>query len=497
MTMNIANISLTHVTKTCRVAVIATMILAVTLPSAAIAQRSTEFDIVLANGRVMDPESNLDAVRFVGIRDGKIAAISTRPLRGRTTIDIKGLVVAPGFIDLHSHGQDDENYRYKARDGVTTALEMEVGVSPVDAWYAKREGKSLINFGATVGHIPAKMSVMKDTGPFLPRDNALNRRATPDEVRQVSDLIKQGLDQGALGIGFGINYVPTTTRDEVFDLFALAAERGVANYVHVRHAGSVEPGSAIGALQEVLADAASTGASLHVVHVTSMCLRQTAICINMIEGAARRGVDVTTEAYPYTATQTRLDSAIYDEGWQEKFGITFKDLQWVATGERLTAETFARYRKEGGYVIGHAIPEDISRLAAGNPRVMVASDGLIENRQGHPRGAGSFARVLGLYVREQKALSLMDAIRKMTLLPAQRLEKAAPAMRLKGRVKVGADADLAIFDPATVIDRATFEQPALYSEGIRHVLVGGVFVVRDEKLIEDAKPGKALRRTTR
>jgi len=474
---------------------ITALILTTSLSSVTSAQNSAQFDIVLANGRVMDPESNLDAVRYIGIRNGKIAAISTRPLRGRAVIDAKGLVVAPGFIDLHSHGQDDENYRYKARDGVTTALEMEVGVSPVAAWYAKREGNALINFGATVGHIPAKMAVMKDTGDFLPRDNATNRRATPDEVRQVTELIKRGLDEGALGIGFGINYVPTTTREEIFDLFALSAQQGVANYVHMRYAGAVEPSSAIASLQEVLADAASTGASLHVVHITSMCLRQTAACLSMIEGAARRGVDVTTEAYPYTATQTRLESAVYDEGWQEKFGITFKDLQWVATGERLTAESFARYRKQGGSVIGHAIPEEISRLAAANPRVMVASDGLIENRLGHPRGAGTFARVLGVYVREQKALTLMDAIRKMSLLPAQRLEKAVPAMRLKGRIKVGADADLTLFDPATVIDRATFEQPAQYSEGIRHVLVGGVFVVRDEKLVEDVKPGKAIRRT--
>ena len=461
------------------------------------AQSAAEFDIVLANGRVMDPESNLDAVRNIGIRAGKIAAISARPLRGRTVVDVKGLVVAPGFIDLHSHGQDDENYRYKARDGVTTALELEVGVSPVAAWYAQRDGKSLINFGATVGHIPAKMAVMKDTGAFLPRDNAINRLSTPDEVRQITDLIKQGLDEGALGIGFGINYVPTTTRAEVFDLFAVAAERGVANYVHVRHGGATEPGSGVGAVQEVLSDAAATGASLHIVHITSVCLRQTATCLSLIEGAAKRGVDVTTEAYPYTATQTRLESAIYNDGWQESLGITFKDLQWVATGERLTAETFARYRKEGGSVIGHSIPEEISRLAAANPRVMVASDGLIENRQGHPRGAGTFARVLGVYVREQKALSLMDAIRKMTLLPAQRLEKAVPSMRAKGRIKVGSDADLTIFDPATVIDRATFEQPAQYSEGIRHVLVGGIFVVRDEKIVEGVKPGKAVRRPLR
>ena len=464
------------------------------LISSASAQSGSEYDIVLANGRVMDPESNLDAVRYIGIRAGKIAAISARPLRGRTVVDVKGMVVAPGFIDLHSHGQDDENYRYKARDGVTTALEMEVGVSPVSAWYAQREGKSLINYGATVGHIPVKMFVMKDTGAFLPRDNAINRVATPDEVRQITDLIKQGLDEGALGIGFGINYVPTTTRAEVYDLFAVAAQRGVANYVHMRHTGAVEPGSGIGALQEVLSDAAATGASLHVVHITSMCLRQTATCLSMIEGAAKRGVDVTTEAYPYTATQTRLESAIYDEGWQEKFGITYKDLQWVATGERLTQETFARYRKEGGSVIGHAIPEEISRLAASNPRVMVASDGLIEKGLGHPRGAGTFARVLGVYVREQKALSLMDAIRKMSLLPAQRLEKVVPSMRTKGRIKIGADADLTIFDPAKVIDRATFEKPAQYSEGIRDVLVGGVFVVRNEKIVEAVKPGKAIRR---
>ena len=476
-------------------AVLITSLTLLTLPSSvATAQNNAEFDIVLANGRVIDPESNTDAVRSVGIRDNKIAAISERPLRGRTVIDAGGMVIAPGFIDLHSHGQDDENYRYKVRDGVTTALEMEVGVLPVAAWYAQREGKSLINFGATVGHIPAKMVAMKDTGGFLPRDSAINRGSTSEEVRQISERIRQGIDEGALGIGFGINYVPTTTRKEVFDLFALSAERGVANYVHMRHAGTVEPESAIGALQEILADAAGTGASLHVVHITSMCLRETTTCLSMIEGAARRGLDVTTEAYPYTATQTRLESAIYNDGWQEKFGITFKDLQWVASGERLTAETFARYRKEGGSVIGHAIPEEISRLAASDPSVMVASDGLLANGQGHPRGAGTFARVLGLYVRQQKAVSLMDAIRKMSLLPAQRLEKVAPAMRSKGRIKIGADADLTIFDPATVIDRATFQEPAQYSEGIRHVLVGGVFVVRDGNIVDGAKPGKAIRR---
>jgi N-acyl-D-aspartate/D-glutamate deacylase len=410
-------------------------------------------------------------------------------------IDAKGLVVAPGFIDLHSHGQTDENYRFKAMDGVTTALELEVGVSPVAPWYAEREGKALVNFGATVGHIPARMAAMRDSGAFLPRDAAAHRRATPEEVRQIQGLIQRGLDEGALGIGFGINYVPQTTRAEILDLFQLAAERKVPCYVHLRHAGSVEPGSAIEALQEVIAATAATGGALHVVHITSTCLRQTAVCLRMIEGARRRGLNITTEAYPYTATMTRIESAIYDEGWQERLGITYQDLQWVATGERLTAETFARYRKEGGLVVGHSIPEEISRLAAAHPLVMVASDGLIENGKGHPRGAGTYARVLGRYVREQQALALMEALRKMTLRPAQRLEPAVPQMRAKGRIKVGADADLTVFDPARVIDRATFENPAQFSEGIAHVLVNGVLVVRDGKPVEGVKPGVAMRRS--
>ncbi len=459
-----------------------------------VADAQAEFDIVLANGRVMDPESGLDAIRNVGIRGNKIAAISTRPLKGKTVVDVKSQVVTAGFIDLHSHGQDDENYRYKARDGVTTALEMEVGASPVSKWYAEREGKSLVNFGVTVGHIPARMAVMKDTGSWLPRDLAITTRATAEQNQQIHALLKQGLDEGAIGIGFGIAYVPATRRDEIFELFQLAADRKVTCFVHARSHGSIEPGSAVESFQEVIADAAGTGASLHIVHVTSTGLRQTPVSLRLIEGARKRGVDVTVEAYPYTAGMTGLETAIFDEGWQEKLGIGYGDLQWVATGERLTAESFARYRKQGGLTVIHSIPEEMARLAVSKPEVMIASDGIITNGKGHPRGAGSYARVLGRYVREQKVISLMAALRKMSLLPAQRLETSVPMMRSKGRVKVGADADLIVFDPATVIDRATFENAALYSTGIPHVLVNGVFVVRDEKIVEGIKPGVGIRR---
>lgn len=446
------------------------------------------YDLVIANGRVMDPESGLDAVRNVGINGRRIAAISERPLQGRHTIDAKGLVVAPGFIDLHSHGQDDENYRYKARDGVTTALEMEVGVSPVAQWYAAREGKALVNYGATAGHIPARMAVMHDPGQFLPTGAASHRKATPEEQRATEELIRRGLDEKALGIGMGIAYVPFASHPEILSVFRIAADRKATIFVHMRSPGAVEPGSVTESLQEVIADAAVTGASVHVVHITSMAGPQTGLALEMIAGARKHGIDITTEAYPYTAGMTRIDSAVFDVDWQEKLGITFKDLQWVATGERLTAETYAKYRKEGGLVILHSIPEEAAREAVAAPDVMIASDGMMSNGTGHPRGAGTYARVLGHYVRDEKALTLMSAIRKMTILPANRLQ-----LTQKGRIKVDADADITVFDPARVIDKATFDKPNQYSEGIPFVLVNGVVVVRDGKVVEGVKPGLGIR----
>jgi N-acyl-D-aspartate/D-glutamate deacylase len=432
------------------------------------------FDTVLHGGRVMDPESGLDAVH------------------GAREIDVHGLVVAPGFIDLHSHGQDPENYAYKARDGVTTALEMEVGVYPVNTWYAAREGKSLVNFGATSGHIPARMLVMHDTGTWLPRDKA-QQKATAAEIDQTLSLVRKGIDDGGLGVGLGIAYMPHATRPELLQMFQLAASKHTGVFVHMRDAGPVEPG-VVDALQEVLADAAVSGAPLHIVHITSMGMRQTGLLLSMIAGARKQGLDVTTEAYPYTAGSTSLDSAVFNDGWQERLGISYDAIQWVATGERLNAETFARYRKQGGIVVIHSIPEDVVRTALQNPLVMIASDGFINNGKGHPRSAGCYARVLGYYVREQKVLPLMEALKRMTLMPAQRLEAVTPQMRNKGRVKVGADADLTVFDPATVKDVATFEQPAQYSTGIPYVFVNGVIVVNDSKIVSGVMPGKGVKR---
>jgi dihydroorotase len=457
-----------------------------------IASPQDTYDVVILNGRVIDPESKLDSIRNIGISNGTIKAISEKSMRGRTTVLATGLVVAPGFIDLHSHGQDQENYRFKAMDGVTTALELEVGTGNATQWYAQRERQALINYGASVGHIPVRISVMHDPGVFLPSGDGAHKAASDSEIEEMKRQIEQGLKQGALGVGFGINYTAAASHWEILEMFRVAAKHRAPCFVHMRYAGLKEPTNSIRALEEVLSASVITGAPLHVVHISSMGLRATPLLLQMIGEAQSRGVDVTTECYPYTATQTNIESAIYDEGWQEALGIDYKDLQWVATGERLTADSFAKYRKTGGAVIGHSIPEEIARMSVASPLTMIASDGGIQNGKGHPRGSGSYARVLGRYVRELKALTLVDGLRKMTIMPAQRLEGIAPMMKNKGRVRVGSDADLTVFNPATVIDKSTFEEPAKYSEGIVHVLVGGVFVVKDAALQSGVNPGKAI-----
>jgi len=463
--------------------------LALILPSRA----QTTYDLVILDGRVIDPESRSDAVRNLGISNGTIKAISTNKLTGRTVIDARGLVVSPGFIDLHQHGQDDENYRFKAMDGVTTALELEVGTGDVDAWYAQRDQKSLINYGVSAGHLAARMAAMHEPVTFLPTGDAARRAATDAEINEMKGRLEDGLRRGAIAVGFGIQYTPNASRWEILEMFRVAARYGASCHVHMRHAGVKEPGSSIQALEEVISAAAITGAPLHVVHIQSTGGPATPKLLQMIGEAKSRGLDVTTECYPYIAGMTDIKSAIFDEGWKEVFNIDYKDLQWAATGERLTKETFERYRKSGGMVAVFSMTEEVVDTAIASPLTIIASDGILEKGKGHPRTAGTYSRVLGNYVREKKTLTLMDALTKMTLMPAQRLERRVPSMKNKGRIRIGADADLTIFDPQAITDRSTFQEPAQYSEGIKFVLVSGVPIIKDGQVQPGTNPGRPIR----
>ncbi|TET88445.1 MAG: D-glutamate deacylase [Desulfobacteraceae bacterium] len=449
-----------------------------------------KYDIVIMQGRVIDAESNLDAIRNIGISKGVIQIIIKEPLIGKTVIDATGLIVSPGFIDLHCYRQDKENYRIKVMDGVTTVLDLEYGTSDVGGWYGVRAGEALINYGACIGHVAIRKKVMGDPGFPLPVADGAYKTASKSELFKIKQQIEYGLKRGAVEVGFAIEYTPMASYQELLELFRFGAKYGATCCVHLRYSGD----KSIQALEEVIELSANSGASVHVAHITGTALRSTSQLLKMIRDARLRGMDITTGFHPYNAGQTRIESAIFNEGWQKVFGIDYKDLEWVDTGERLTKESFERYRKVGGRVIGHnLIHKDVVKEAMLSPLTMIISDGKIKKGTGHPRGAGTYSYVLGRFVREAKILTWMEALRKMTLMPAKRLEGRVPMMKNKGRIRVGADADITIFNPERIIDRSTFREPARYSEGIKYVLVNGVLVVKDGKIRGGVAPGKPIR----
>jgi len=446
------------------------------------------YDRVILGGHVMDPASKLDAIRNIGLSGGRIAVITTEAIRGRDTVDAKGLVVAPGFVDIHAHGQTPETYRYYALDGVTTALELELGTADVGAWYREREGGERINYGVSIGHIKVRMAVMHDAGTRMPVGDGAYRAATPAQIDEIAQRIEIGLRDGALDIGAGFPYTPGATREELLAVFRVAARTKTPIHVHIR------PG--VAGLKEVLALANETHAPLHVVHVNSVGLAETPALLELIAAARARGQDVTTEAYPYDAGMTEIQSATIQDVYKNAPDERLAEVEWPPTGERLNRESFERYSRTGGPVVVHTNTEPMVVAAITSPLTIIASDAYWQDGMGHPRTTGTFARLLGRYVRASHALSLMDAIRKMTLMPAQRLEPRVTAMRQKGRLRIGADADITIFDPATVLDRSTYREPALAPVGIQHVIVNGVSVVANGQAVEGVAPGKAVRGAT-
>jgi len=393
---------------------------------------------------------------------------------------------------------------YQLHDGVTTALELEWGIENLKEWYASRQSKALINYGASVCWLyerfktidkfkeeaikfyqassTGKTTIAELTNTILPaKDEVL----TAEQLTQTLNNIKTSLAEGGIGIGAPIGYLPKSNPNELYRVIELAGEMNALVFTHVRNPDIIS-------IQEVITDAALTHAPLHIVHINSMSLGNIQLSVDMVAAAKNKGFDITTELYPYTAGSTGLQSAMFDEGWQRRLGISYGDLQWVATGERLTKETFDAYRKTGGVVILHVMKPEWIKTGIAAPGVMIASDGMTYAKLAHPRTAGTFSRVLGKYVREDKVLDLMTALEKMTLLPAKRLENIAPSMRFKGRIQVGADADITIFNPNTVIDKATFEKGLEFSAGIEYVMVNGSFILKNGKTVAGVFPGQAV-----
>lgn len=467
-------------------------------------QSTIVYDIVLEGGRVIDPETKLDATRNVGIMGNRIAQISAEPLKGKEVINVKGLVVAPGFIDPHVHGISNVEQEYQLYDGVTTALELELGVPHLKEWYSSRQSTAMINYGASANWGFARMLALENystealelrqaaadgsmSGNVIMSTMGGSYSKTLEQTQTPKMLatIKNELAAGGIGIGVFIGYIPGATAEEIFRVYQLAGEMQTTIFTHVR-----EPN--LTAVQQAISDAVLTNAPLHLVHINSMTLGQIKLGIEMVQAARNRGFDITTEIYPYTAASTGIYTNMFSDGWQQRLGIDYKDLQWVASGERLTKETFEKLRNTKGNVIIHMMKPEWINAGIIQEGVMIGSDGATYAPLAHPRTAGTFARVLGKYVRENKVLDLPTAIEKMTFLTAKMLEKSAPMMRFKGRIQVGADADITIFNPETIIDKATFEEGLKFSEGVEYVLVNGMLVLKQGKKVEGVFPGQAV-----
>ncbi|MEU6019122.1 amidohydrolase family protein [Streptomyces sp. NPDC047515] len=479
------------------------------------------FNLVLAGARVIDPETGLDEVRNIGISGNRIAAVTTDRLAGDTVVDVSNRVLAPGFIDMHSHAQTVTGLRMQALDGVTTALELEAGALPVSTAYAEAtaEGRP-INFGYSAAWALARMRLFDDVelggsfDMFSKYQGAPNwrRPASARDLAQLLDLLEEQVHDGALGIGVLVGYAPDSGRDEYFAVASLAARLDVPTYTHTRFISTEEPGTSLEGALEVIAAAAGTGAHMHMCHINSTSNRMIDGIAGAVERARGYGLHVTTEAYPYGSASTVIGAAFLAPEQLHRLGMVPKNILCLSTGERVAdAARLAelRERDPGALILydwlDESDPADLTTLQRSLlfADTAIASDAVplvgqvgetwpvADDVYTHPRSVGCYARTFGWLVRELGVLPLVEAVRRCTLLPAQILETAAPAMKRKGRIQVGADADIVVFDPATIASGATGTR-VRPSTGIEHVLVGGTFVVRDEQIQLDCLPGEPI-----
>lgn len=482
-----------------------------------------DYTLAINNGRVIDPESGLDAVRHIGISGDKIVTVSSTSLDADQVIDATGLVVAPGFIDLHTHSPTPLGQYYQAFDGVTTALELEAGSFPVLEYGVQISTSPLINYGASAGHVSmrvfAKNGLKMSDGTAAPSPvgfkgwktaimyfftdfnsalaASLVEEATPQELESLRDMLLSDLDAGALGIGLALDYFSDAIKEaEMRMIFQVAAQRDAPLFIHIRRGVDGDPAG----LREVIGLAKEYGNSVHICHITHNAISNLELFLAEIRQARKEGVDISTEVMPYNAGSAMISSAVFSRDWQTIFNITYEDVEWAATGERFDKALWEDYHENRptGQVIHHYLKEEWTQRAVQEPGVMVVSDLLTmesKEKKVAPHN-GAFTKVLGRYVREQQLLDLSTAIAKMTLLPARRLQAYAPAFSRKGRIQETMDADITIFDPVTVRDNATYRDPYQEATGIVHVIVNGQAVISDGAQVPSVYPGKRLLATS-
>ena len=490
-----------------------------------------DLDLVILNGRVMDPETKLDAIRNVGIKDGKIVVVTEQAIDGSETIDAKGHVVAPGFIDTHVHISDlPFGQKVMLRDGVTTPLDLEVGAHPVDRFYDTLKGKSRTNYGATVSTLGVREKVFNPkydsrTGILTTDIFAKDEHAfvdmewsatvpTADQITQINGALEDGLKRGALGIGAPVGYaVQGVTSTETIAWQKLAGKYGRAVFIHGRFSSQQPPTTGILGFEEFIANVGIYGGGLMLQHMHQQALSEVQEALKMVDDARAKGLPVIAEIYPYNFGATIVGADyLHPDNYGPNMGRTYKDIIEIATLKPLTKKRYDQLVKKapGTAVMFYGATDEDMLGALAHPGSTVGSDAFpltvsktgamavdwdiaYEDVQGHPRAAGTHSIVLRM-VREKNLMPLMTAISKMSYLPAKFLQdNGVSQMAHKGRIQVGADADITVFDPDTVRDNATIKKGGLPATGIPYVIVNGTVVVKDSKVLEDVYPGKPIR----
>jgi N-acyl-D-aspartate/D-glutamate deacylase len=459
------------------------------------------FDRVINNGHVIDPASGLSDIRHIGIKDGRITAVSQSPLYAANSIDAKGLIVSPGFIDIHSHSPTPLGQQLSVLDGVTTQLDLEAGAYPVAAHGHLLEQNSLQHFGSSVGHFAIRWNVVEGVDqPYIfygrraapMGGRAWTEPATAEQIEAMRHALEDGLASGGIGIGLLLDYMTEAiTAEELTMVFETAAKWHRPVTVHVRRG---LPGDMRGLL-EIIEVAERTGASTLICHITHSAMGSVGEWLAAIDAANSRGAQITTETLSWLAGGTSISADVFlRRDWRQIFDIDYTDVQWVANGEWLTEASFLRYQREQpqGMVNHHYVKEEWLIEALQWPAMMISSDALpaMDLRvKTNPNIAGTFSQFIARYVRELKVLTLEDAIARITWLPARWLESSAPSFLRKGRIQPNADADLVIFDPELIAPKARYGEPYETSIGISYVLVSGHIVALDGHIVDAGTPG--------